>query len=90
MPSPAFTSMEVQPATSSTPLMIEVLLMLDEKNSALTLQVLWVGFKSDKVYFHRKAREIGESRWTLSKKISQPFELPHKKSVLPPARCNRE
>jgi dolichol-phosphate mannosyltransferase len=48
---------------------IEVLMMLDEKNSALTLQVLWVGFKSDKVYFHRKAREIGESRWTLSKKI---------------------
>lgn len=48
---------------------IGVLEMLDEKNSALTLQVLWVGFKSDKVYFHRKDREIGESRWTLSKKI---------------------
>ena len=48
---------------------INVLEMLDEKNSALTLQVLWVGFKSDKVYFHRKAREIGESRWTLSKKV---------------------
>ena len=48
---------------------IQVLLMLDEKNSALTLQVLWVGFQSDKVYFHRKAREIGESRWTLSKKV---------------------
>lgn len=48
---------------------IEVLLKLDEKNSALTLQVLWVGFKSEKVYFHRKAREIGESRWTLSKKV---------------------
>lgn len=48
---------------------IEVLLMLDEKNSALTLQVLWVGFKSDKVYFHRKNREIGKSRWTLSKKV---------------------
>ena len=48
---------------------IEVLLMLDEKNSALTLQVLWVGFKSEKIYFHRKAREIGKSRWTLSKKI---------------------
>ncbi len=48
---------------------IEVLLMLDEKNSALTLQVLWVGFKSDRVYFHRKNREIGKSRWTLSKKV---------------------
>ncbi|MCR4806116.1 MAG: glycosyltransferase family 2 protein [Lachnospiraceae bacterium] len=48
---------------------IGVIEMLDEKNSALTLQVLWVGFKSEKIYFHRKDREIGESRWTLAKKI---------------------
>ncbi|RKJ53331.1 glycosyltransferase [bacterium 1XD42-8] len=48
---------------------IQVLEMLDEKNSALTLQVLWVGFQSDRIYFHRKDREIGESRWTFSKKI---------------------
>ncbi len=48
---------------------IEVLKMLDEKNSALTLQVLWVGFKCDKIYFHRRARTTGKSRWTLSKKI---------------------
>ncbi len=48
---------------------IEVLMKLDERNSSLTLQVLWIGFKSDNVYFHRKDREVGESRWTLSKKI---------------------
>lgn len=49
---------------------IEVLKMLDEKNSALTLQVLWVGFKSEKVYFKRSARAgEGKSRWTMSKKI---------------------
>lgn len=48
---------------------IEVVERMDEKNSALTLQVLWMGFKSDKVYFHRKDREVGQSRWTLSKKI---------------------
>lgn len=48
---------------------IEVLKMFDEKNSALTLQVLWVGFKSEKIYFHRKARTVGKSRWTMSKKI---------------------
>ncbi|MFA9376816.1 MAG: glycosyltransferase family 2 protein [Lachnotalea sp.] len=48
---------------------IEVLRLLDEKNSALTLQVLWVGFKRDMIYFHRGAREVGESKWTLSKKI---------------------
>ena len=48
---------------------IEVPLKLDEKNSSLSLQVLWIGFKSDKVYFHRKDREVGKSRWTFSKKF---------------------
>lgn len=48
---------------------IEVLQMLDEKNSALTLQILWAGFQSEKIYFHRKDREIGQSRWTFSKKF---------------------
>jgi len=48
---------------------IEVLRLFDEKNSAITLQILWAGFKTDKIYYVRKAREIGKSRWTLSKKI---------------------
>lgn len=48
---------------------IEVLKMFDEMNSALTLQVLWVGFKSEKIYFSRKAREKGKGRWTMAKKI---------------------
>lgn len=48
---------------------IKVLELLDEKNSSLTLQVLWAGFKTDHIYFHRKDREIGKSRWTLGKKI---------------------
>lgn len=47
---------------------IEVLERLDEKNSSLTLQVLWAGFKTDMVYFDRKDREKGKSRWTLAKK----------------------
>jgi dolichol-phosphate mannosyltransferase len=48
---------------------IKVLQMMDEKNSSLTLQVMWVGFKSEKIYFHRKDREVGKSRWTLAKKV---------------------
>lgn len=48
---------------------IEVLKLLDEKNSAITLQILWSGFKTDIIYYVRKKREIGKSRWTLSKKI---------------------
>lgn len=48
---------------------IKVLELLDEKNSSLTLQVLWAGFKTEHVYFHRRDREIGKSRWTLAKKV---------------------
>ena len=48
---------------------IKVLELLDEKNSSLTLQVLWAGFKCDRIYFHRSEREVGVSRWTFSKKL---------------------
>lgn len=48
---------------------IDVLEKLDEKNSAITGQILWSGFKTGIVYYKRLAREIGTSKWTLKKKI---------------------
>lgn len=48
---------------------INVLMQFDEKNSALTGQILWSGFKTGKIYYTRLQREIGKSRWTLKKKI---------------------
>lgn len=48
---------------------ITVLQNLDEKNSALTGQILWSGFKTDIIYYTRLARTAGISRWTLKKKI---------------------
>ena len=48
---------------------INVLKNLDESNSALTGQILWSGFKTDKVYYTRLERKIGKSTWTLKKKI---------------------
>lgn len=48
---------------------IEVLERLEEKNSSLTLQVLWAGFQTDMVCFDRKDREKGKSRWTFAKKF---------------------
>lgn len=48
---------------------IDVLNLLDEKNSALTGQILWSGFKTDYVYYTRLERTVGKSRWTLKKKI---------------------
>ncbi len=48
---------------------IEVLKNIEEKNSSIMGQILWCGFKTEKIYYIRKEREIGKSRWTLSKKI---------------------
>lgn len=48
---------------------IRVLESLDEKNSAITGQILWSGFKTAEVYYTRRQREVGTSKWTLKKKI---------------------
>ncbi len=48
---------------------IQVLKNLDEPNSAITGQILWSGFKTKEIYYDRKEREIGKSKWTLTKKI---------------------
>ncbi len=48
---------------------INVIEELDEKNSAITGQILWSGFRTGVIYYTRKARQIGKSKWTLRKKI---------------------
>lgn len=48
---------------------IEVLDKLDERNSALTGQILWSGFKTKEIRYVRQARTAGKSRWTLHKKV---------------------
>lgn len=48
---------------------VEVLKNIEEKNSSIVGQILWCGFKTEQISYVRKSREIGESRWTLSKKI---------------------
>ncbi len=62
---------------------ISVLENLDEKNSALTGQILWSGFKTGIVYYNRLAREIGESKWTLKKKIRLVMDTLFSFSTLP-------
>lgn len=62
---------------------INVINNLDEKNSALTGQILWSGFKTDVVYYTRLAREIGKSRWTLKKKIRLVMDTLFSFSTLP-------
>ena len=63
--------------------MIEVLKNLDEKNSAITGQILWSGFRTKEVRYARKQREIGKSKWTLKKKIRLVTDTLFSFSVLP-------
>ena len=47
----------------------DVLVKMNERNTAITGQILWSGFTTDTIFYTRRAREIGKSRWTLKKKI---------------------
>ena len=42
---------------------------MNDRNTPLTLQILWMGFNPQKVYYERRKREIGKSSWTVSKKL---------------------
>ena len=53
---------------------IDILVEMGEKNTSLMGQVLWSGFKTATVPYTRRKREIGKSRWTLSKKIKLVFD----------------
>ncbi len=48
---------------------IEIIKSIEEKNTSLMGQILWCGFKTEKIYYVRQKREEGKSMWTLSKKI---------------------
>ena len=62
---------------------INVLLALDESNSALTGQILWSGFRTEQVPYVRLAREIGTSKWTLKKKVKLVADTLFSFSTLP-------
>lgn len=53
---------------------IDILVKMQERNTSLMSQILWAGFDTATVPYVRKKREIGKSRWTLSKKIKLVYD----------------
>ncbi len=53
---------------------IDVVVKMQESNTSLMSQILWTGFETATVPYVRKKREIGKSRWTLSKKIKLVYD----------------
>ena len=62
---------------------IDVLSLMDEKDSALTGQILWSGFKTAEVPYVRRERKIGKSRWTMQKKIKLVMDTLYSFSSVP-------
>ncbi len=46
-----------------------LLVEMQERNAYLMGLVLWLGFERDVIYYTRRKRELGKSRWTLSKRV---------------------
>ncbi len=53
---------------------IDFLVNMQESNTSLMSQILWAGFETATIPYIRKKREIGKSRWTLSKKIKLVYD----------------
>ena len=53
---------------------IDFLVKMQECNTSLMSQILWAGFETATVPYVRKKREIGKSKWTLSKKVKLVYD----------------
>ena len=47
----------------------KIICEMEEKNTTIMGQILWCGFKHEMIYYVRRKREKGKSRWTFSKKV---------------------
>lgn len=45
------------------------IIRMRERNSPISLQILWTGYRKENVSYERKKREIGKSSWTFAKKF---------------------
>ncbi len=51
-----------------------ILVEMDEKNSHLTVQIVWLGFNRRFISYHRQERKHGKSKWSFFKKLKLAFD----------------
>lgn len=52
----------------------KILVDMDEKNSHLTVQIIWLGFGKRFLSYHRRERMLGKSRWSFFKRLKLAFD----------------
>ncbi|NJL00784.1 MAG: glycosyltransferase family 2 protein [Spirulinaceae cyanobacterium SM2_1_0] len=80
------------PATGADMFMISrpvanVLLSMQEKNSHITGQILWSGFRQTRIFYDRQRRRQGKSGWSFWKKVELAVSVIAQFSYLPIRAC---
>ncbi len=52
----------------------DMIVEMDEKNSHLMAQIVWLGYNQRYIHYHRQKRKHGKSRWTFFKKFKLAFD----------------
>lgn len=52
----------------------DMIVSMDEKNSHLMAQIVWLGYNQRYINYHRQKRKHGKSRWTFFKKFKLAFD----------------
>lgn len=52
----------------------DMIVAMDEKNSHLMAQIVWLGYGQHYIYYHRQKRKHGKSKWTIFKKFKLAFD----------------
>lgn len=65
----------------------DVLLSMQEKNSHITGQILWSGFRQTRISYDRQRRKTGKSGWNFWKKVELAISVITQFSYLPIRAC---
>lgn len=52
----------------------DIIVNMNEKNSHVMAQIVWLGYGQHYIYYHRQKRKHGKSRWTFFKKFKLAFD----------------
>ncbi|NJL61983.1 MAG: glycosyltransferase family 2 protein [Methylacidiphilales bacterium] len=66
----------------------DILLNIQEKNSHITGQILWMGFRQTHIFYNRSSRKIGKSGWTTFNKIKLAIDIITQFSYAPIKICS--
>ena len=65
----------------------QVILSMQEKNSHITGQILWSGFRQTQIFYDRQQRQSGKSGWSFWKKVELAISVITQFSYLPIRLC---